>query len=283
MKTSMATVSLGGSLSDRLESMARAGFAGVEIFDDDLATSGLSARQVADKVAACGLKITLFQPCRDVEGVPALLRARTFDRVERQFDTMEAMGADQLLLCSNTSVDASGDRGRIIDDICELGERAAKRGIRVGYEALSWGQHIYDYRTAWDIVQRVGMSNVGLILDTFHLFARKSPLGDIRHIPSDRIFTVQVADAPILDADYRYWSRHFRCIPGQGDFPLPAFMAALMGAGYDGCISLELFSDELSALPAVQVAQQAHEGLRHIIAAGAVLSRENIFERMEVF
>lgn len=280
MNISMATVSLGGTLSDRLESMARAGFSGVEIFEDDLATSGLSARQVADIVAACGLKITLFHPCRDVEGVPALLRTRTFDRVERQFDTMEAMGAHQLLLSSNTSVDASADRARMADDICELGERAARRGIRIGYEALSWGRYVYSYRAAWEIIQRVGMPNVGLVLDTFHLFARKLSLDDILHIPSERIFMVQIADASRLNADYQYWSRHFRSIPGQGDFPLPEFMAAIIDMGYDGCISLELSSDELSALPASLVAQQAYDGLQRLMVAGAALSCEHASEQM---
>ena len=73
---------------------------------------------------------------------------------------------------------------------------------------------------------------VGLVLDTFHIFARGTDLSAIRAIPRDRIFLVQAADAPRLDMDYLSWSRHFRNFPGQGDFPLDDFMDALAATGF---------------------------------------------------
>jgi hypothetical protein len=66
-------------------------------------------------------------------------------------------------------------------------------------------------------------------------------------IPRDRIFLVQMADAPRLDMDYLSWSRHYRCFPGQGDFPIDGFMDALQATGFDGLISLEIFNDSFRA------------------------------------
>ena len=69
----------------------------------------------------------------------------------------------------------------------------------------------------------------------------------MRSIPGDRIFLVQLADAPWLDMDVLSWSRHFRCFPGQGDMPLVDFMQALQATGYDGEFSLEIFNDQFRA------------------------------------
>ncbi len=68
---------------------------------------------------------------------------------------------------------------------------------------------------------------IGLVLDTFHTFARKTDLKPMRSIPGDKIFLVQVADAPWLDMDVLSWSRHFRNFPGQGDLPVVDFMEAV--------------------------------------------------------
>ena len=58
---------------------------------------------------------------------------------------------------------------------------------------------------------------------------------------------VQLADAPWLDMDVINWSRHFRCFPGQGDFPLTDFMDAVAATGYSGILSLEIFNDQFRA------------------------------------
>ena len=72
-----------------------------------------------------------------------------------------------------------GGIDRAAADFHELGERAAKRGIRVGFEALAWGRHISDYRDAWEVVRRADHPAIGLTLDSFHiLLAQDRPQGD---------------------------------------------------------------------------------------------------------
>src|SRR3546814_10133852 len=88
-----------------------------------------------------------------------------------------------MLICSNVSPLALGGIDRAAEDFHELGERAAKRGLRVGYEALAWGRHINDHRDAWEIVRRADHANIGLILDSFHTLARKIDVHSIRAIP----------------------------------------------------------------------------------------------------
>ncbi len=244
MKTSIATVSISGGLDEKLAAIAAAGFDGVEIFETDFLTYPGSPRDVGHMIRDQGLEITLFQPFRDFEGMPEPERARAFDRAERKFDLMQELGTSLMLICSNVSPLSLGGIDRAAADLRELGERAAKRGIRVGYEALAWGRHVNDHRDAWEIVRRADHSAVGLILDSFHTLARKTDVETIRAIPGDRIFIVQLADAPRIEMDLLYWSRHFRTMPGQGDLAVTDFMRAVAATGYDGPLSLEIFNDQ---------------------------------------
>ncbi len=50
----------------------------------------------------------MFQPFRDLEGMPAGLRERAFERMKRKFGVMEQLGTDLVLLCSNCSAQALG-------------------------------------------------------------------------------------------------------------------------------------------------------------------------------
>lgn len=244
MKTSIATVSISGEFEEKLAAIARAGFDAVEIFENDFLTFDRSPAEVGQMVRDHGLAVSLFQPFRDFEGMPEPFRSRNFDRAERKFDLMAELGTDLMLICSNTSPVALGGIDRAAEDFHALGERAARRGLRVGYEALAWGRHISDHRDAWEIVRRADHPSIGLILDSFHTLSRKIELNSIRSIPGDRIFIVQLADAPLIEMDLLYWSRHFRNMPGEGDLAVTAFMQAIAATGYNGYLSLEIFNDQ---------------------------------------
>jgi 4-hydroxyphenylpyruvate dioxygenase len=193
--------------------------------------------------------------------MPEPQRSKVFARAERKFDVMQELGCDLLMVCSNVSEASLGGIDRAAADFHELGERAAKRGMRVAFEALAWGRHIHDYRDAWEVVRRADHPAVGLVLDSFHILARRTDLSAIRAIPKDRIFLVQMADAPKLDMDYLSWSRHHRCFPGQGDLAIDDFMEALHATGFDGLLSLEIFNDRFRAGSARSVAVDGQRSL----------------------
>lgn len=264
MKTSIATVTLSGELPEKLEAVSRAGFDGVEIFENDFLTFDGSPADVGKMARDLGLTITLFQPFRDFEGMPEALRDRTFDRAERKFDVMQELGTDMVLVCSNVSQAALGGIDRAAADFRELGERAAKRGLKIGYEALAWGRYVNDHRDAWEIVRRADHPNVGLILDSFHSLSRKIDINSIRSIPKDKIFIVQLADAPLIDMDLLYWSRHFRNMPGEGDLPVTAFTEAVASTGYDGYFSLEIFNDQFRGGSTRAIAADGHRSLLYL-------------------
>ena len=261
MKTAIATVCLSGTLEEKLQAIAAAQFKGVEIFENDLLSFNGTPTDVRRIIEDLGLVTAVFQPFRDFEGMPEPQRTKVFSRAERKFDVMQELGCDFLMVCSNVSPDSLGGIDRAAADFHELGERAAKRGMRVAFEALAWGRHVNDYRDAWEVVRRANHPAVGLVLDSFHILARETDLTTIRSIPNDRIFLVQMADAPKLDMDYLSWSRHYRCFPGQGDLPIDAFMEALQATGFDGLLSLEIFNDRFRAGSSRSVAVDGQRSL----------------------
>jgi 4-hydroxyphenylpyruvate dioxygenase len=269
LKTSIATVSISGTLETKLKAIADAGFDAVELFENDFLACALRPAEVRRMMGDLGLACAVFQPFRDFEGMPDALRGRTFDRLERKFDLMAELGTDLMLICSNVDPRSSADRARIIDDFAEAGEHAAKRGLRIGYEALAWGAHVYDHREAWGIVRDVAHPNIGLVLDSFHSLARDIPVASIGDIAGDKLFLVQVADAPRLSLDYISWARHFRNFPGQGEFPVAEYAAAIERIGYDGYWSLEIFNDRFRSGSATSVAADGYRSLQVMADAAA--------------
>lgn len=260
--TSIATVSLSGSLQERLEAAANIGFDGFEMFENDLLTFDGSPADVRSMAADLGLSITIFQPFRDFEAMPEGQRVRNMDRAERKFDVMQALGTDLILVCSNVSPLAQDDPAQAAADLREMAERAAKRGLRVGYEALAWGRHVNRWRQAWNIVQDADHPNLGLIVDSFHTLSLGDDPSGLADIPGERIFFVQLADAPRLSMDVLSWSRHFRNFPGQGQLDVAGFLSRVLASGYTGPLSLEIFNDDFRSTPARLTAR---DGLRSLV------------------
>ncbi|MEW5714397.1 MULTISPECIES: 3-dehydroshikimate dehydratase QuiC [Pseudomonas] len=262
MQRSIATVSLSGTLPEKLEAIAAAGFDGVEIFENDLLYYDGSPREVRQMCADLGIAITLFQPFRDFEGCRRDRLARNLERAERKFDLMQELGTDLVLVCSNASADCVGDERILLDDLSLLAEHAGRRGLRIGYEALAWGKHVNTWQQVWNLVRQVDHPSLGVLLDSFHTLSLKGDPSAIAQIPGDKIFFVQMADAPILAMDVLEWSRHFRCFPGQGEFDLAGFLAPIIKSGYTGPLSLEIFNDGFRAAP---TRANAADGLRSLL------------------
>jgi 3-dehydroshikimate dehydratase len=247
-RRSVATVSLGsGTLEEKLVAAAAAGFDGVELCEADLQASRLSPPEAGQAAADLGLGICLYQPFRDFEAVPGSQLQAGLDRAERAFDTMAALGADTLLVCSSTSPEAIDDDSLAASQLALLADRACARGMRVAWEAMSWATRVSDYRHGWQVVQAAAHPALGVCLDSFHILAQHHDPGQIRQIPGEKIFFAQLADAPVMTLDLLTWSRHHRCLPGHGDFDVTGFAAILADAGYRGPWSLEVFSDQLRA------------------------------------
>ncbi|MET7396887.1 TIM barrel protein [Dactylosporangium sp. NPDC005572] len=239
----IATVCLSGTLEDKLAAAAAARFQGVELFEHDLVASPWSPARVRQECARRGLTIDVYQPFRDVEAVPPDVFAANLRRAERVLDVLEQLGAATLLVTSTVSPDAVDDDDLAAEQLSALADRAERRGIRVAYEALAWGRFVDTHAHAWRIVRKAGHSALGLCVDSFHVLSRGEDPAALRVVPGDRIFHLQLADAPRLTMDVVEWSRHHRLFPGMGSFDLAGLAGHVLSTGYTGPLSLEVFND----------------------------------------
>jgi 4-hydroxyphenylpyruvate dioxygenase len=261
MRTSIASVCISGGLVEKLHACAEAGFDGVEIMDADLIAAPESPEEIRALCDRLGLKIEMFQPFRDVEGVADDVFADNLRRAEAKFEVMKRLGTDLMLVCSNVGTATIDDDDVFARQLGELADRAAVHGIRLAYEALAWGRYVDDYRRTWEIVKRADRPNLGVCLDSFHILSRGHDPAAIEEIPAEKIFFLQLADAPELDMDVLSWSRHHRLFPGEGDFDLVDFMTHVVRAGYRGPWSLEVFNDTFRQTDTVRTAAHAHRSL----------------------
>ena len=219
-----------------------------------------------------GLRVNGIQVMRDYEGLSGPLHRYKVETVKTMLKLCEAVGAERLLICSSTSAHASGDVDHIAADLRKVAMLATPLGIRVGYEALSWGRHVSDFELSWEIVQRADRANLGVCIDAFHVLANCGLNGTnfdaLATIPGERIAFVQLSDflwkAVRTPEERIETARHLRVFPGEGvhSAELSRMIRMIDRSGYRGDWSFEVFNDDYLQMPVDIVAQRAR--CRHV-------------------
>jgi len=273
----MDTITLAGPLEAKLRAVREAGFTQIMLNAGDIAGHPAGEAAAVAAVRASGLRVTGFQVLRDFEGLSGHLHGYKVDIAQAMLKMCRDLGSTVLLACSSTSAHASGDADLLVKDLQKLATLALPLGIRVAYEALSWGRHVNLYLQAWELVQRAERSNLGLCLDSFHILANASELDGVQDIDPRKIFLVQLSDflwREVRSPEDRIdTARHYRVFPGEGvhSEQLAALVRAIDAVGYRGDYSFEVFNDDYRQLPLAMVAERARRSASWI--AGLVSRR----------
>ncbi len=161
----MDTITLAGPIEARLRAVREGGFTQIMLSARDLVEHPGGEAAAISAVRRSGLRVTGFQVLRDFEGLPGHLHAYKLDIAKAMLGMCRALGSKILLACSSTSTHASGDPEALSRDLRKLATLAVPLGIRVAYEALSWGKHVNEFPRAWEIVAGADRANLGLALD----------------------------------------------------------------------------------------------------------------------
>jgi 4-hydroxyphenylpyruvate dioxygenase len=251
---SIATLSLGGTLRDKLYALAAAGFRLVALTDSELITDDLSPAGLADLLNELNMRVSMLQ----VHGLfgsasdGSLLLVR--DRVAPKIDLMRRLGAS-LMQVSLGSALVDGKQAAAARQLAQLADTAGQQAIRVAVSISDVPAGRSATQAAWDVVRLSGHGNLGIALSNLDLQA-SSGNPDIPDIPGDRIFMASLSD---LSED-----RNHRCFPGQGVLNVTSFVQRVLAAGYQGPFSLEVLDDELRAAPVRLAAMDAIRSLRYV-------------------
>ena len=273
----MDTITLAGPLEAKLRAIKGAGFTQVMLNATDIVGHPNGEEAAVEAVRASGLRVTGFQVLRDFEGLSGHLHAYKVDVAKAMLSMCRALGSNVLLACSSSSAHATGDPALLVKDLRKLATLAIPLGIKIAYEALSWGRHVNQVMQSWDLVAEADRANLGVTLDAFHILAQKTDLGVLDGIDPSKVFLVQLSDflwQETRTPDERIeTARHYRVFPGEGvhsdqDSDLVLRLDAM---GYRGDYSFEVFSDDYRQLPLPMVADRARQSVKWI--AGVVSRR----------
>jgi sugar phosphate isomerase/epimerase len=260
----MDTISLSGALDAKLAAVSAAGFSQVMLSARDIVNDPHGLEAAIRSVRASGLRVTGFQVLRDFEGLSGHLHEYKVDIAKAMLEMCQALGCRLLLACSSTSAHAVQDQGALARDLRKLAMLALPLGIRIAYEALSWGRTTNEYTAAWDVVRRAAAPNLGLCIDSYHIFATKTSLDMLEDVDPDKIYLVQLSDFmwnEVRTTEERIaTARHFRVFPGEGvhSAQLAELVTRLAALSYVGDYSFEVFNDDYQQLPPDTVAQRAY-------------------------
>jgi sugar phosphate isomerase/epimerase len=264
----MDTITLAGPLEARLAAIRAAGFTQVMLNANDLAGHPGGAPAAIEAVRKSGLRVTGFQVLRDFEGLSGHLHAYKVDIAKAMLQMCHDLGSRVLLVCSSTSSHATADFDSLKKDLQKLSMLAVPYGIRIAYEALSWGRHVSEYTQAWELVAEADRANLGLAIDSFHILATGTSTERLEEIVAGKIFLVQLADfmwQQIRSREERIdTARHFRVFPGEGvhGAEVSKLVRTLDRLGYRGDYSFEVFNDDYTQLPHAVVAERARRSVK---------------------
>jgi sugar phosphate isomerase/epimerase len=222
------------------------------------------------RVRASGLRVTGFQVLRDFEGLSGHLHEYKVDIAKSMLQLGQALGAPVLLVCSSTSTHATGELEAVVGDLRKLAMLAVPLGMRVAYEALSWGRYAHRLAQAWTIVERADHANLGLCVDSFHALANEGGIDALDVIDPAKVFLVQLSDflwPRIRSREERIeTARHLRVFPGEGvhNDLVAELVRRLERRGYAGAFSFEVFNDDYAQMPLAAVCERAMRSVHWI-------------------
>jgi sugar phosphate isomerase/epimerase len=263
VKLSLSEIStVGASFEEDVAAYAAAGFDGIGIWEfklpaDDDANLAL-LREAGLAVANCIPTVPSVLPLRlpGMEG-PADLR----ERVESLCSSMHRLAAyePESVLCLTGPVgDLNPARagGFVIAGLREIAAAAQEACVQFGLEPAHPAQHdtvsfVNTVADALTLLDDAELPEVGVMVDTYNLWhERPEALAEI----ADRVTGLHVADEP------PEFTRTDRVLPGEGGTRSTEHVRALVGAGWDGFLDVEIFStpERFWALPPDEAARHAY-------------------------
>jgi sugar phosphate isomerase/epimerase len=244
------------TLREAVDGAVAAGLPAIGLWREPVAEVGVeAARRIVDDA---GLRVSSL--CRGgffTASDPAE-RARAHEDNVRALDEAAGLGTRTLVLVPGGlpagDKDLAGARARAAEAIAALVPAAVERGVTLGIEPMN---PIYaadrgvvsTLAQALDIAEGFAPSEVGVVVDTFHLWWEPGVHDQIARA-GERIVSYQVCDwITPLPAD----SLLARGMMGDGHVDFPAFTRAVAAAGYPGDVEVEIFHADVWAAPGAEV------------------------------
>ncbi len=113
--------------------------------------------------------------------------------------------------------------------------------VNIAFEPMGMHPCIPGPREAMEVLNIADRENLGLVIDTFHLYKSAVELNDIKNIPAEKLLLVHMSDVENLPREQV--SAKDMVYPGLGVIPLVDILKILKENHYGGFLSVEIFRE----------------------------------------
>ncbi|WP_367714726.1 sugar phosphate isomerase/epimerase family protein [Nitratireductor sp. GISD-1A_MAKvit] len=262
-----ATVRVQYGMAQFVEQCAAHGYAGVSVWGAEVEKVGFATAR--SMIADHGLFVFGYNRAGPLMGPDFHRKDEAMDAARREIDRAAEIGADHVMLFPGGFVsgekDLSGARQRFAEMAKVLLDHAKTAGIRLALEPLHpmlVGDRtcMGTLRHANDLCDRLG-EGTGIVVDAHHVWWDEALEPEIaRAGAADRILAFHVNDW-LLPTRHRLTDRGMM---GDGIIDLKGMWRSILGAGYDGPLEVEIFSEDWWAEPGDRVLEIAMQRCREI-------------------
>ena len=177
----------------------------------------------------------------------------------RMLDIASELNIGKIKLGGGVFEEGEPDLPAMRDAIARLCERAAPLNTDIVVEFLPFAS-INDIDRGLALFDGQGITNGGLLVDTWHIHRGGMTAEDIRKIPLQYLKAVELDDAGLEIVENLFNdSTHYRAVCGQGCIDIPAQIQAIVDVGYRGYWGVEVISAAHRKLSLEDAAQLAFD------------------------
>ena len=253
-------------LLHKIELTAQAGFAGIELWVNDVYEyigRGGEVRDVEQALADHGLMVPCMIACRQWGEASPLEYPIMLDEARRRMELATRLGSPYFVC---TPPRESCDAQQLTDRYADLLHVGREIGIRPTFEYIGFFKSVPGLALAHQIAAATGDPDATVILDSFHNWNSGSTHDDLRALPLEMISHYHVNDAH-PDKPMGTQTDPDRVMLGDGPIDLGAEIEILKTKGYQGTVSLELFNREYWQEDPKKLLQRGMERMRSVFEA----------------
>ncbi|OIO00374.1 hypothetical protein AUJ67_06045 [Candidatus Desantisbacteria bacterium CG1_02_49_89] len=136
--------------------------------------------------------------------------------------------------------------------------------VKIAFEPIGMHPYVPKPQDALEIISAAGSDNLGIMLDTFHLYKSGVTLEEIKSVPVEKLLLVHVGDCE--DAPREKLGAEQQVYPGLGVVPLVDIFRILRDKGYKGFLSVEIFRQDYWKENPEKIAADAKKYLDALLA-----------------
>jgi len=247
----------------KIEIAGKAGYAAIELWHDDIdahLAAGGTLREIRKALDDQNLEVPTTIYLKGWFETTGAEHTAELDECKRRMAQAAEVGAIHVI-AGPPGGTADHDQGaRNYRELLQIG---LAMGVKPAMEFLGFVDDINTIEDALEIITKADHPAATIVLDPFHIFRGGGSAESIARLRASQVAIMHFNDSPKNPPREQKHDKD-RVYPGDGHLDLARELALLKQIGYDGWLSLELFSEDLWAANPLEVARVGLDKMRSV-------------------